>query len=61
MKTKHILIISLTMMGGLIVFAVFFREIFVTLLNQPTLHIHVLFVHVTATTLFFANAVVGML
>jgi uncharacterized membrane protein len=61
MKTKYILFVSLTIMAGLIAFALFFREEFIALLNQPALYSHALFVHVTAASLFFANAVVGML
>ncbi len=61
MKTKYILFVSLTIMAGLIAFALFFREEFIAVLNQAALHSHALFVHVTAASLFFANAVVGML
>ena len=61
MKTQYILFVSLTIMAGLIAFALFFREEFIALLNQPALYSHALFVHVTAASLFFANAVVGML
>lgn len=60
MKTRYILIGSLTLMAGLIVFALFFREQFIALLKQPALYPHILFVHVVAASLFFANAVVGM-
>ncbi|MDZ7795252.1 MAG: DUF2269 family protein [Spirochaetia bacterium] len=61
MKTKYILFVSLTIMAGLIAFALFFREEFIAVLNQPTLYSHALFVHVTAASFFFANAVIGML
>jgi len=61
MKTKHILTGLLTVMGGMIAFAIFFRNEFITLLNRPALYDHALFVHIAATTLFFGNAVVGML
>lgn len=61
MKTKHILIALLTVMGGMIAFAIFFRNEFTALLNRPELYSHALFVHIVATTLFFGNAVVGML
>lgn len=50
----------LAVMAGLIAFAAFFRSEFVALLNRPALHGHMLFIHVAAATLFFANAVVGM-
>ncbi|HUW69238.1 MAG TPA: DUF2269 family protein [bacterium] len=61
MKTRLVLIGSLTIMAGLIIFAAFFKEAFIALLYRPALHPHVLFVHIVATTLFFANAVLGML
>lgn len=61
MKTKHVLFFLLAIMAGIIVFALFFRAEFIALLNRPALHGHVLFLHIAATTLFFANAVVGML
>lgn len=61
MKTKHVLIGLLAIMAGMIAFALFFPAEFITLLRQPALRGHALFVHVAAATLFFANAVVGML
>ena len=60
MKTKYILSGFLAVMAGLIAFAIFFRSEFVALLDQPAVYSHMLFVHVAAATLFFANAVVGM-
>ena len=61
MKTKYVLIGFLALMAGLVAFAVFFKAEFVALLNQPALRGHALFVHIAAATLFFANAVVGMI
>ncbi len=61
MKTKYVLIGFLVLMGGLIAFAIFFPLQFIALLNRPALHSHALFVHIAAATLFFANAVVGMI
>jgi len=61
MKTKHVLYGFLAIMAGLIVFAVFFKAEFVALLARPALRGHALFVHIAAATLFFANAVVGMI
>jgi uncharacterized membrane protein len=61
MKTKHVLAASLVLMAGLLAFALIFRAEFMTLLNQPALFGHARFVHIAATTLFFANAVVGMI
>jgi len=61
MKTKIFLMGSLAVMAGLILFALFFTEEFIALLNQPDLYIHARFVHIVAVTLFFSNAVLGML
>jgi uncharacterized membrane protein len=61
MKTKRVLVVFLAIMAGMILFAVIFPAGFRRLLNQPALYGHALFVHVVAATLFFANAVVGML
>ena len=61
MKTKHVLFGFLAIMAGLIAFAAFFQEKFIALLNQPAMHGHALFVHIGAATVFFANAVVGMI
>jgi uncharacterized membrane protein len=61
MKTKRVLVVLLAIMAGMILFAVIFPAAFRRLLNQPALYGHALFVHVLAATLFFANAVVGML
>ncbi len=48
-------------MAVLIVIAAIFKQEFAAFLNQPTLRDHALFVHVLAATLFFANAVLGMI
>lgn len=61
MKTKHVLAGSLILMAGLLAFAVLFRTEFMALLNQPALFAHVRFIHIFATTIFFANAAVGMI
>ena len=61
MKTKHVLSVFLALMAGLVLFAVFFPTELKGLLDQPALSGHALFVHVVSTTLFFGNAVVGML
>jgi uncharacterized membrane protein len=61
MKTKHVLTGLLALMAAMIAFAIFFRADFIALLNQPALYDHALFIHIAAATLFFANAVVGML
>lgn len=61
MKTKFVLFGSLAIMSGMIIFAVFFQAEFIALLNRPALYSHALFVHIVAVTLFFANAVLGMI
>jgi len=61
MKTKHVLFFFLAIMAGMIAFAIFFRAEFIAFLKRPALYGHALFIHIAATTLFFANAVVGML
>ena len=61
MKTKLVLFCLLAIMAGMIAFAIFFPAELIALLNRPALYGHALFVHIAATTLFFANAVVGML
>jgi uncharacterized membrane protein len=61
MKTKYILAGFLTIMAGLIAFALLFRAQFIAILDRPQLYSHALFIHIAAATLFFANALVGML
>lgn len=60
MKTKAVLIAFLVVMALLIVAGVVWYEPIVAALFQPDLYAHALFVHVVAVTLFFANAVIGM-
>lgn len=61
MKSKHVLFGFLAIMAGMIAFALFFRAEFIALLKQPALRGHALFIHIAAATLFFANALVGMI
>ncbi len=61
MKTNHVLIGFLAIMAGIIGFAVFFQEAFTALLVHPAVYSHARFIHIAAATLFFANAVAGML
>ncbi|MBP7096635.1 MAG: DUF2269 family protein [Spirochaetia bacterium] len=60
MKTKHVLELFLALMAALIVLALIFRDGFLALLDRPALLAHARFVHIAATSLFFANAVLGM-
>jgi len=61
MKTKHILFGFLAVMAGMLLFALFFPAKISALLDQPAFFAHALFIHVVSVTLFFGNAVVGML
>ncbi len=61
MKSQRILVFFLAIMAALIVAAVVFSDQLEDLLNRPAMYRHVLFVHVVAATLFFANAVIGIL
>jgi uncharacterized membrane protein len=61
MKTKYILICCLALMAGMIAFALFFPAELAALLKQPAFYGHALFVHIAAVTLFFSNAVLGMI
>ena len=60
-KSKPILIIFLVIMAGMIITGIVFNAQIKVFLDKPALYRHVLFVHILAVTLFFANAVVGML
>ena len=61
MKTKRILVFFLAIMVVMIVLAVVFPGQLKEFLNRPSLYPHVLFAHIVAVTLFFANAVIGIL
>lgn len=61
MKTRAILFVFLGIMASMIVVAIFFPDQLARLLDQPAMYTHVLFVHVVAATLFFGNAVIGIL
>ena len=61
MKTKRVLVFSLAIMVGMILLAVVFPDQLKNFLDRPSLYQHVLFAHILAVTLFFANGVVGIL
>ncbi len=61
MKTRHVLVGFLVIMGGMIGFAILFQEAFIALLKHPAMYSHARFLHIAAATLFFANAVAGIL
>ena len=61
MKTKKVLIFFLAIMVGMVIFAILFPDQLEVILNRPSLYPHILFAHIVAVTLFFANAVIGIL
>jgi len=61
MKTKFVLTSFLLFMAGIIGFAVFFEEAFIAFLRQPIVLLNARFIHVVTSTLFFANAILGIL
>lgn len=61
MNTKKTLIFFVGMMVGMVILALVFPNQLEELLDRPALYQHVLFVHVVAVTLFFGNAVIGIL
>ena len=61
MKTSKVLIVLLSVMAVMILIALILPEQLKTFLNRPALYPHVLFAHIVVVTLFFANAVVGIL
>jgi len=58
---KTILNFFMVIMAGMIAFAVIFQDTFVALLKIPVLLSHARFLHIIAISLFFANAVVGVI
>lgn len=59
--TKIILMLLLAVMAAMILGAVFFKEAFISLMQQPMIQNHARMMHIAAVTVFFANAVVGMI
>lgn len=59
--TKIILFFFLAVMAGMIGLAIISKETFLSLMNQPALIQHARFLHIAAVTLFFSNAVIGMI
>ncbi len=60
-KTKIFLIVALTIMAAMILSAIFFREGFISLMQRPEILSHARFMHIAAVTLFFSNAMIGMI
>ncbi len=61
MKTKIVLFISLFIMVAMIILALLFPMALQEMMLKPALYSHVFFVHIITVTLFFANAVIGIL
>lgn len=61
MKSKTILRIFLIIMAAMIILAIIFQDELKDLLIRSSLYRHLLFTHIFAVTLFFANAVIGIL
>ena len=59
--SKPILFIFLSIMVVMIIIGITFYSELKTLLSRSRLYPHALFVHIISVTIFFANAVVGML
>jgi hypothetical protein len=60
-NSKTILTILLVIMAAMIIFAVISRDLFISVLRNATLLRHARFLHITASCLFFSNAMVGIL
>jgi uncharacterized membrane protein len=54
-------IVSLVIMAAMVVAAVFFKDEFVSLMKQPEIVKNARFLHIAAATIFFSNAIVGMI
>lgn len=60
-STKIILFLLLAVMAAMILGAIFFKEDFLSLMQQPLVQKHARMMHIAAATIFFANAVIGMI
>lgn len=60
-NSKGILYFFLAIMAAMIVLSIIFLEQITELLISSSLHRHILFIHILSVTLFFANAVIGIL
>ena len=59
--TKIVLVVFLAIMAAMIIAAVFFKDALVSFVKRPEILRHARFMHIAAATVFFSNAVVGML
>jgi uncharacterized membrane protein len=55
------MIVSLVIMAAMIIAAVFFKDPFIWLMKRPEIWINARFLHIAAATIFFSNAVIGMI
>jgi len=60
-NSKIILFAFLAIMVSMIGFALMNRDTFIAILSHPAIANHARFLHISAATLFFGNAIVGML
>jgi len=60
-NTKIIQMLLLAVMAAMILAAIFFKEDFISLMQQPLIQKHARMLHIAAATIFFANALVGMI
>ena len=61
MKTKIYMGINLGIMVGFIIYTIIFPETLKILLTHKKLYLPIRFIHIISATLFFSNAVIGML
>jgi len=61
MKTNKVLVVFLIIMAGMIFLAVVFPDQLKEFLDRPLMYRHLLFAHIVAVTLFFANGIIGIL
>ena len=59
--TKIVLMLLLAIMAAMIFAAIFDKEAFVAMVQQPIIQAHARMIHIAAATIFFANALIGMI
>lgn len=60
-NTKNILTILMLIMVGMVLFAILFEDAFISLMKNSVLLRHARFLHLIAVSVFFSNAVIGIL
>ena len=61
MISKIILTVFLVAMAGMILAAIFFKGAFLSFMDRPVFIRHARFMHIAAATVFFSNAMIGMI